>query len=206
MADVQELKEAVSSLNGPPGAQALSKGPLASLLSQIASYWWAELLVGALWIVVAVVVLKFNHASVITVGVLTGIMFLLFALEEFALGAIDRGGRWLWVLFGILLTAAGIVCLIHPTRTFVGFADILGFVFVLIGVLWMVQAFAERVFNDLWWLTLTSGILMIVLAFVVSGEFFVGRAFTLLVFTGVWALISGVVDVVRAFQVRSLAP
>ena len=205
MADLQELKEAVSSLNGPPGTQSPTQGPLASLLSQIASYWWVELLVGALWIVVAVVVLKFNNASIITVGVLTGIMFLLFALEEFALGAIDSGGRWMWVLFGILLTAAGIVCLIHPTRTFAGFADILGFVFVVVGVLWMVQAFAERVFNDLWWLTLTSGILMIVLAFVVSGEFFVDRAFTLLIFAGVWALMSGVVDVVRAFQVRSLA-
>ena len=53
----------------------------------MASYWWVELLLGVLWVVIAVVVLKFNHASVITVGVLTGIMFLLFAAEEFALAA-----------------------------------------------------------------------------------------------------------------------
>lgn len=162
------------------------------------------MLLGALWVVIAVVVLKFNNASMITVGVLTGIMFLVFAVEEFALAALDSGARWLWVIFGILLTAGGIVSLIHPRNTFAGFADILGFVFLLIGVLWMVQAFAERPINYLWWMTLISGILMIVLAFVVSGEFFAERAFTLLVFTGVWAMMKGVVDIVRSFQIRSL--
>jgi Short repeat of unknown function (DUF308) len=100
-----------------------------------------------LWLVIAVVVLKFNHASVVTVGVLTGLMFLLFAAEEFALAALDRSARWLWIIFGVLMTAAGIVALIYPEATFAGFADILGFVFLLIGVLWMVQAFMERVLN-----------------------------------------------------------
>ena len=51
----------------------------------------------------------------------------------------------------MLLTAAGIVALIHPRNTFAALADILGFVFLLIGVLWMVQAFTERAVNDLWW-------------------------------------------------------
>jgi uncharacterized membrane protein HdeD (DUF308 family) len=178
---------------------------LSPLLSQVAAYWWVELLLGIFWAVIAVVVLKFNHASVVTVGVLTGLMFLLFAAEEFAVAALDRSTRWLWGLFGILLTAAGIVALIHPINTFAGFADILGFVFLLIGVLWMVQAFAERAFNPLWWLGLTSGILMIVLAFWTSGEFFLERAYTLLVFAGVWALLKAITDIVRAFQIRTLA-
>jgi uncharacterized membrane protein HdeD (DUF308 family) len=113
---------------------------------------------------------------VVTVGVLTGLMFLLFAAEQFALAAVDRGARWLWALFGVVLVIAGIVSLIHPSKTFTGFADILGIVFPLIGVMWMVQAFAERAFNDLWWLTLISGILMVVLGFWVSGQFFFARA------------------------------
>jgi uncharacterized membrane protein HdeD (DUF308 family) len=46
---------------------------------------------------------------------------------------------------------------------------------------------------------------MIVLAFWTTGEFFVERAFTLLIFAGVWALTKGVVDIVRAFQLRALA-
>ena len=70
----------------------------------------------------------------------------------------------------MLLTASGIVALIHPTSTFGGFADILGFVFLLIGVMWMVQSFTERPVNDLWWLTLISGMMMVVLAFGSAGS------------------------------------
>jgi uncharacterized membrane protein HdeD (DUF308 family) len=203
--DVDEIRQVTRQLNGPPGSQSISNTVLRPFLSQIARYWWAELLLGVLWVVIAVVVLKFNHASVVTVGVLTGIMFLLFAAEEFALAAVDRSARWFWALFGVLLTAAGIVALIHPRNTFAGFADILGFVFLLIGILWLLQAFAERTFNGLWWLGLISGILMVVLAFWVSGEFFLARAYTLLVFAGVWAMIKGITDIVRAFQIRQLA-
>jgi hypothetical protein len=62
----------------------------------------------------------------------------------------------------------------------------------------------ERALNDLWWLTLINGILMMVLAFWVSGQFFLGRAYTLLMFAGIWALITGITAIVRAFQIRGL--
>lgn len=203
--DVDEVRQVARQLNGAPGSQSISNTLLRPFLTQAARYWWVELLLGVLWVLIAVVVLKFNHASVVTVGVLTGIMFLVFAAEEFALAALDRSARWFWALFGVLMTAAGIVALIHPRDTFTAFADILGFVFLLIGILWMVQAFAERAFNGLWWLGLVSGILMVILAFWVSGQFFLDRAFTLLVFAGVWALMKGITDIVRAFQLRELA-
>ena len=157
-----------------------------------------------MWVVVALIVLKFDHASVVTVGVLTGLMLLLFAAEQFMLAAAAPVARWVWAIFGVLLTVAGIVALIDPVKTFAGFADILGFVFLGIGVLWMVQAFAERAFNPYWWLTLIASFSMVVLAFWVSGQFFLTRAATLLVFVGVWALMKGITDIVRAFQIRSL--
>ncbi len=176
-----------------------------SILAPLAKYWWVQLILGVAWMVIAVVVLKFNHASVVTVGVLTGVLFLAFAAEEFALAALDNGAtRWLWAIFGVLLAVAGVVALIDPVSTFAGFAEILGFVFLLIGIMWMVKAFAERAFNDLWWLSLTSGMLMIVLAFWTTGEFFLERAYTLLIFAGIWALMKGITGVVRAFQFRGL--
>jgi uncharacterized membrane protein HdeD (DUF308 family) len=178
-----------------------SLGPEAAL-EKVASYWWVELLLGVFWVVISLVVLKFNQASVTTVGILTGLMFLLFAAQELVLAAVDRPRRWLWVIFSVLLAASGIVALVQPTATFVGFADILGFVFLIIGVMWMVQAFTERPINDLWWLTLIGGILMTGIAFWVSGQFFVVRAYTLLIFAGVWAMTSGLIDIVRAFQIR----
>jgi uncharacterized membrane protein HdeD (DUF308 family) len=203
--DVDEIRQFAQQLNGPPGSRSVSNAVLRPFLAQAARYWWVELLLGVFWVVLAVVVLKFNHASIVTVGVLTGIMFLLFAAEEFALATLDKSARWLWAFFGVLLTAGGILALIHPRNTFAALADILGFVFLLIGILWMVQAFTERVFNPLWWLGLISGILMVILAFWVSGQFFLERAVTLLVFAGVWAMVKGITDIIRAFQIRQLA-
>lgn len=199
------LEESVQSGNGSPDSLLRAVDPGRALLAQVARYWWAELLAGLLWVVISLVVLKFNHASVVTVGVLTGLMFLLVAAEQFALAGLDRRRRWLWAIFGVLMTVAGIVALIHPVSTFAGLADILGFVFLLIGIMWMVQAFLERVVNPLWWLSLISGILMSGMAFWVSGQFFLTRAATLLVFAGIWAMVKGITDIVRAFQIRSLA-
>ncbi len=56
----------------------------------------------------------------------------------------------------------------------------------------------------LWWLGLISGVLMTILAFWTAGQFFVEKAYVLLVFAGIWALIEGVTDIVRAFTVRQL--
>ena len=44
---------------------------------------------------------------------------------------------------------------------------------------------------------------MIVLAFWTSGQFFIHKAYVLLVFAGIWALFHGVGDLVRAFQIRA---
>jgi uncharacterized membrane protein HdeD (DUF308 family) len=179
--------------------------PVRQLVSDAARYWWVEFAVGVVWLLIAAVVLKFDQASVVTVGVLTGLMFLLFAAENFALAAVDRSAGWLWAIFGVLMTAAGVFALIEPVKTFADFAEILGVVFMLIGVMWIVRALYERLVNELWWLTLTSGILMTIMAFWVSGQFFLERAYTLLVFAGIWALMAGITDIVRALQIRRLA-
>jgi uncharacterized membrane protein HdeD (DUF308 family) len=67
---------------------------------------------------------------------------------------------------------------------------------------WTVRAFLERPINSLWWLGLISGILMTVLAFWTAGQFWIDNAYLLLVFAGIWALMEGIVDVVRAFEIR----
>src|SRR5271166_2866717 len=82
--DIDELKGVAEFMSGPPASRSITNTPMA----KFARYWWVELLLGVLWLVIAAVVLKFNHASVATVGVLIGIMFLVFAAEEFALAVL----------------------------------------------------------------------------------------------------------------------
>ena len=68
----------------------------------------------------------------------------------------------------------------------------------------MVRAFLERAINPLWWVGLLSGILMSGLAFWTSGQFFIHKAYVLLVFAGIWALMQGITNIVRAFEIRAL--
>ena len=98
--------------------------------------------------------------------------------------------RWAWVLFGILFLASAVVCFADPTDTFAGLADMLGFLFLIVGIWWMVRAFLDAI-NPQWWLGLISGILMTGLAFWTSGQFFIHKAYVLLVFAGIWALMQG---------------
>jgi uncharacterized membrane protein HdeD (DUF308 family) len=171
----------------------------------VSGFWWLWLVTGVIWIIVAITVLQFDQASITTVGVIVGLMFLFSAVQQFTLaGLTDGAARWLALIFGVLLGAAGILALVNPEATFAGLADILGFLFLIVAAMWIVQALVDREANDLWWLGLIAGILMVILAFWTGGQFFIERGYVLLVFAGIWALMHGVTDIVQAFQVRRL--
>jgi uncharacterized membrane protein HdeD (DUF308 family) len=183
-----------------------SAGPaLPNPFRQMTNLWWLFVISGVFWIVVALVVLQFDEASITTVGVLIGIMFLVAGVQNFFIGSVAGGSmQWILWIFAVLFVIAGVISLVRPEDTFAGVADILGFLFLLVGVFWLVQAFAERDANDLWWFGLISGVAMIILAFWTGGQFFIEKQYVLLVFAGIWALFHGVGDLIKAFQIRKL--
>ena len=171
---------------------------------KLTGYWGLLLAAGIAWVAVALVILQFDQASVSTVGILTGVLFLGVGIENIALARLDVPMRWAWALFGGVFLVSAIVCFASPTDTFAGLADMLGFLFLVVGVWWMVRAFLERAINPLWWVGLLSGILMSGLAFWTAGQFFIHKAYVLLVFAGIWALMQGITNIVRAFEIRAL--
>jgi uncharacterized membrane protein HdeD (DUF308 family) len=175
-----------------------------AMAGAFSGFWWIWLLVGVLWIVVALIVLQFDQASITTIGIIVGIMFVSAGIQQLALAALAESLGWLWALFGVGFLVAGVICFINPEETFAGLADILGFLFLLIGVWWTIQALLERDGNPMWWLGLVAGLMMVVVAFWTSGQFFLDKAYTLLVFAGIWALLQGISHIIRAFQIRSL--
>ena len=186
------------------GGPTLSASDARAAELEAGRYWWLWLVTGIGWMVASLVILQFDAASITTVGVIFGCMFVFAGVQQFVIAGLTDSMRWLWIVFGVLFVASGIVCFVNPEATFVGFADILGFLFLLVGVWWTVEAFVAKGADPLWWLRLTSGVLMLVLAFWTSGQFFIEKAYTLLVFAGIWAMFHGVNDIFRAFQLREL--
>ena len=171
---------------------------------EITDNWWLWLVTGIAWIIVSVVILQFDETSVRAVGVIIGFMFLFAGIQNLFVASMAVPLRWVWACFGVLFVIAGLISIAYPEDTVAGLADLLGFLFLLIGLWWMVQAFLERAVNPLWWLGLIAGVLMTGVAFWTSGQFFIEKAYVILVFAGLWALMQGIADIARAFAVRGL--
>ena len=182
--------------------EAATAPPAVAAAKDITRLWWLWLVFGAVWSVIAVVILQFDQASVTTVGVLIGLMFFLAGVQNFAGAALAERHGWVYGLFGVLFMIAGVVALISPENTFAALADILGFLFLIVAISWMIEAFMWGEVNELWWVGLIAAVLMLILAFWTAGQFFIEKAYVLLVFAGIWALMRGVTDIVRAFQIR----
>lgn len=166
--------------------------------------WWLSLVTGILWFFISIVILQMDAASVKTVGVIVGAMFLFTGIEQFIISTAVEGWKWLWIAFGVLFVLAGVWALLNPGATTAALADSLGFLFLLVAIFWIIEAFSTRGSNDLWWLGLLSGIIMLVLAFWVAGQFMFERVYVLLVFAGIWAMLQGVTNIIRAFQLKRL--
>lgn len=171
---------------------------------QVSKWWWLWLVMGIIWVILSLVVLQFSDASITTVGVVVGILILVAGLQQFFVAYLSESWKWLWVVFGVLFVIAGIVALAYPKNTFAAIADMLGFLFLLFGVFWIIQAVASKEINDLWWLGLIAGIGMILIAFWTAGQFFITKAYTLMVFAGIWAMLHGVTDIINSFQIRKM--
>ena len=77
-------------------------------IKALSRYWWLWLVFGIGWIVISLVLLQFDQASVTTVGVIVGFMFVGASLQQFALAGLADRWKWLFAIFGVLfLGAAG---------------------------------------------------------------------------------------------------
>jgi uncharacterized membrane protein HdeD (DUF308 family) len=166
--------------------------------------WWLFLVTGVLWLLVSLIVLRFNITSVASVGVLLGVVLLMAGVNEFVDMSARPGWRWLHALLGVLFIGGGIWALIHPIGAFYELASILGFLLLLKGSLDITVAVATKEVNDLWWLGLVVGILEILLAFWASQQFFAPRAALILLWVGFGAMFRGFTEIFLAFEVRRI--
>ena len=174
---------------------------------EAARYWWVFLVSGILWLLIAWLVLRMNQTSIAAVGVLLGVMFLLAALNEVGVAAMAPGGWkvWHYIMAGIFFLGA-LWGFIRPVNTFFALASVLGLILVFYGAFEIVQGLASRAVNPYWWVNLITGILLVLLAFWVSGSDRVyalaQRTALILFWVGFFALFRGFTQIMLAFGVR----
>jgi uncharacterized membrane protein HdeD (DUF308 family) len=174
-----------------------------SALWRLAGPWWLFLLTGIAWLIIAWVVLRVTPASIATVGVLLGVLFLLAAVNEFVLAAVGHSWAWAHILLAVLFVAGAIWAFARPINAFWSIASILGLLLIFKGTLDLISAIMTRSVNGSWWLGLVVGILELLLGFWASQQMFPARGALLLLWVGFFALFRGISEIVIAFEVRS---
>jgi uncharacterized membrane protein HdeD (DUF308 family) len=166
--------------------------------------WWLLLITGIAWIVVSVILLRFDYTSVSSISLLFG--FVAIAAGVMEIGALIMAAGW-WKLLSAVLSfvffAAGIVAFIHPGDTFVALAGVFSFILIFAGTFDIILSISARHEIEVWWLQLIGGIIELALGLWAAGYY--GRSAVLLIaWVSAFALIRGIRDIVLAFRVREV--
>src|SRR4030095_3621057 len=136
-----------------------------------ARYWWVFLVSGILWLLLAWLVRRMNQTSIAAVGVLLGVVFLLAGINEVGIASLAPGGWKVWhYIMAVIFFLGAPWGFIRPVNTFFALASVLGLILIFYGSFEIIRALASRAVNPLWWVNLILGILLILLAFWVSGS------------------------------------
>jgi uncharacterized membrane protein HdeD (DUF308 family) len=173
-------------------------------LGRLLPPWWLLLVTGLAWILLAVLLLRFDYTSVSAISILFGIVAIAAGVLEIGV-LILAAGWWklLHALLAVAFIAAGIVAFVHPGNTFAALAAVFSFFLVIAGTFDIIISFSVRHEIDVWWLQLITGIVELLLGFWAAGYY--GRSAVLLVaWVAAIAIMRGIRDIVLAFRVREV--
>ena len=173
-------------------------------LGRLLPPWWLLLITGIAWVLLAVILLRFDYTTVSAISILFGIVAIAAGVLE--IGVLILAAGWWKLLHGLLalaFIAAGIVAFVHPGNTFAALAAVFSFFLVIAGTFDIVISISVRHEIDVWWVQLITGIIEVLLGFWAAG--FYGRSAVLLVaWVAAIAIMRGIRDIVLAFRVREV--
>jgi len=166
--------------------------------------WWLLLITGLAWMLIGLILLRFNYTSVHAISLLFGFVGIAAGVMEVVMIFMARGWwRLLNAVLALAFLVAGVVAFVHPGDTFVALAAIFSFFLIFAGAFDIIQSIAARNEIGIWWLQLVGGIIEVALGFWAAGYY--GRSAVLLIaWVAAFALIRGVRDFVFAFRVREV--
>jgi uncharacterized membrane protein HdeD (DUF308 family) len=166
--------------------------------------WWLVLITGIGWMLVGLIVLRFDYESVSAISVLFGIVAIAAGVMEIGVLLLARGWwKLLHIVLAVVFFAAGVVAFVHPGNTFAALAAVFSFFLIFAGTFDIIISISARHEIEVWWLQLVGGIIEVVLGFWAAGYY--GRSAVLLIaWVAAFAVIRGVRDIVLAFRVREV--
>ena len=171
-------------------------------LWRLAGPWWLFLVTGIAWLIIAWVTLRFTPASLTTVGVLMGVLFLFAMLNEVMIAAVRSSWRWLHIVMAVLFAFGAGWAFARPYNAFWTLASILGLLLILRGTLDIITSAETREVNSLRWLGMVAGILEILIGFWAAQQYLRVQGALLLLWVGLFALFRGISEIVIAFELR----
>jgi uncharacterized membrane protein HdeD (DUF308 family) len=137
-----------------------------NVVAEKAAKWWLAIaLIGVFWLWVGFTVLRLDLSSIPAVGFLIGGMFVAGALDEMMQASATQGG-WKWLHYGLraVFLLGSIWAVVRPIESVFALASVLGFILLLMGTFDVVRAISTKGVDELWWIPLVTGTLLILLA------------------------------------------
>jgi uncharacterized membrane protein HdeD (DUF308 family) len=165
-------------------------------------FWWLLLITGAAWIVLSILILRFDYTTVAAVAVLFGMYCLVAAVNEITIAALSTSTGWRIAhgLLAVLLVVVGVVSLMNLGATFVTLAAIVSFYFIFRGSFDVVMAFAGSAVSG-WWVLLITGLVELGLGFWAAGSWSISVVI-LVAWVAAGALLHGIGEIALAFQIH----
>jgi len=166
--------------------------------------WWIFLVIGGGWLLLSVIVFRFDWTTASSISILFGIVMLAAGVEELvAAGSSDRGWTIAHAVLGVACLVLGIVSFVNPGGTFRALAGVMSFYFVIKGGFTVVRSLMSHG-EELWWIGLLVGLAELLLGLWAAGDFG-HRAILLIVWVGAAALARGITSILFALRLRRVA-
>ena len=174
------------------------------VLEEASGRWWLFLLSGIAWLVFALIVFQWDYTTVYAISILFGIVAIVAGMNEFmAISYSTTGWKWVHGFLGVLFVLVGIYALWNPYDTFATLAALVGIFLLIKGIFDISAAFITKDEFELWWMQLVIGLIEILLAFWVAGDF-KEKAILLVIYVGIIALARGITEIFVAFKLKGL--
>jgi uncharacterized membrane protein HdeD (DUF308 family) len=162
---------------------------------------------GIIWAVILILcgiaALALPEIAGISTAIALSILILISGVVHLTTAAVSGSiGRYLWrTLVGIVYIIGGIWLFMHPVLGLVSFTLVLGFIFLMEGIFYILSYFPARKASGAGWL-LFDGIITLVLAILILAHWPSSSAWAIATIVGVNLLISGFTRLMALSAIR----